>query len=162
MKVPAKRDFKKIISDYLWGEAVNAAMGMFVFIVLIVGLFYATIWEQQTILVDIFFYCLILLVGVVMIYVSIFEFYKLNIYKKILKNDTYVIENCVPRNVSMKMNRGRKEIELVAKYENTLGELSDREVTILSQNKKLCVSDCEGKDCKYIKLTDNYGFIFVE
>ena len=62
----------------------------------------------------------------------------------------------------MRMNRARKEIELVAKYESDSGELSEKEFTVLSNKKLLTVQDCEGKDCKYVKFTDNFGFLYVE
>ena len=162
MSITNKETFNKRISDYLFGEITQTIMGMFVFLVVVVGLLFTNIIEQHSLVLEILFYSLVGLVSVVMVYVCIFEFYKLNIYKKMLRNETYSIEDCISRNVTMKMNRARKEIELVAKYENNVGELSDKEFTVLSDKKVLTVPDCEGKECKYVKFTDNFGFIYLE
>lgn len=162
MSIANKETFNKRILDYLFTEVTQTVMGMFVFLVIIAGLLFTNIIEHNNFLLDILFYSLVGLVSVLMIYVCVFEFYKLNIYKKMLKNESYSIEDCISRNVTMKMNRARKEIELVAKYENNVGELSDKEFTVLSDKKVLTVPDCEGKECKYVRFTDNFGFIYVE
>ena len=162
MNITNKETFNKRISDYLFSEVTHTLMGLFVLLVVIIGAIFTGITTQQGLVLDILFYSLVGLIGVVMLYVCILEFYKIGVYKKILKNETYSVENCVSRNVTMKMNRARKEIELVAKYENNIGELSDKEFTVLSEKKVLTVPDCEGKECKYVKFTDNFGFLYVE
>ena len=156
-----KKVIEKQVSNYLWAENLQTFMGVLVCLVIGFGLFFANYVDNSIfvsgVLASIVFGFLFVLVA----FVLVCELRRTRIYSKMLKEGNYTLEDCISRNVNMKMNRSKKEVELVCKYENNNGELSEKEYAIISDAKVLCVSDCENKECSFVKFTDNFGFVMI-
>lgn len=156
-----KKIIEKQVSNYLWNENLQTFMGVLVCLVIGVGLFFANSIDNSifisSIVASIVFAFLFLLVA----FVLVCELRRIKTYSKMLKEGNYTLEDCISRNVNMRMNRAKKEVELVCKFENTDGQLSDKEYAIISDSKVLCVSDCENRECSFVKFTDNFGFIMI-
>ena len=156
-----RKVIEKQVSNYLWMENLQTIIGVIVFFIIGFGLVFAQYVDGSlfisNIVMNITFGLFFIFVG----FVLILEFRRTFTYSKMLKTGTYTIEDCVSRNVDMRMNRAKKEVELVCKYEDKDGKLSEKDYPIISNSKVLCVSDCENKECTYIKFTDNFGFIMI-
>jgi hypothetical protein len=156
-----KKVIEKQVSNYLWMENLQTFMGVVVCITIALGLFFTNLVDSGLFISNLIVSIILGFLFILVVFVLIDEYKRTRIYAKMLKEGNYTLEDCISRNVNMKMNRTKKEVELVCKYENNAGELSDREYAIISDSKKLCVSDCENKECSFVKFTDNFGFIMI-
>lgn len=156
-----RKVIEKQVSNYLWMENLQTFMGVLVCLVISVGLFFANSIDNSIFISSVVASTVFAFLFVLVAFVLICELRRTKIYSKMLKEGNYTLEDCISRNVNMKMNRAKKEVELVCKYENTDGELSDKEYAIISNSKVLCVSDCENRECSFVKFTDNFGFIMI-
>lgn len=152
---------EKQVSNYLWMENLQTFMGVIVCLVISLGLFCANIVDSSIFVSNIIASIVFAFLFVLVAFVLVCELRRTRIYTKMLKEGNYTLEDCISRNVNMKMNRAKKEVELVCKYENTDGELSEKEYAIISDVKSLCVSDCENRKCSFVKFTENFGFIMI-
>lgn len=156
-----KKVIEKQVSNYLWNENLQTFMGVLVCLVISVGLFFANSIDDSIFVSSIVASIVFAFLFVLVAFVLVCELRRTKTYSKMLKEGNYTLEDCISRNVNMRMNRAKKEVELVCKYENNLGELSDKEYAIISDSKVLCVSDCENKECSFVKFTDNFGFVMI-
>ena len=156
-----RKVIEKQVSNYLWMENLQTFMGVLVCLVISVGLFFANSIDNSIFISSVVASTVFAFLFVLVAFVLICELRRTKIYSKMLKEGNYTLEDCISRNVNMKMNRAKKEVELVCKYENTDGELSDKEYAIISNSKVLCVSDCENRECSFVKFTDNFGFVMI-
>lgn len=156
-----KKVIEKQVSNYLWNENLQTFMGVLVCLVISVSLFFANSIDDSIFVSSIVASIVFAFLFVLVAFVLVCELRRTKIYSKMLKEGNYTLEDCISRNVNMRMNRAKKEVELVCKYENNLGELSDKEYAIISDSKVLCVSDCENRECSFVKFTDNFGFVMI-
>ena len=156
-----RKVIEKQVSNYLWMENLQTFMGVLVCLVISVGLFFANSIDNSIFISSVVASTVFAFLFVLVAFVLICELRRTKIYSKMLKEGNYTLEDCISRNVNMKMNRAKKEVKLVYKYENTDVELSDKEYAIISNSKVLCISDCENRECSFVKFTDNFGFIMI-
>ena len=156
-----RKVIEKQVSNYLWMENLQTFMGVIVCITIAVGLFFTNLVDNTLFISNIIVSAILGFLFLLVVFVLVGELRRTRTYTRMLKEGNYTLEDCISRNVNMRMNKSKKEVELVCKYENNMGELSEKEYAIISDAKTLCLSDCENKECSYVKYTDNFGFIMI-
>ena len=167
MRNPSEQEqvlINKRVSSYLIEEVFRLVLTSIVFIVLGVGLMYNHLTtinafgSLSNILMFVVYAALIFVLG----YVVYDCARDVIVNKDILKACAYSVEDCNVCNVSTSMNRSRKEIELVGNYKTLSGDTSDNKYQILTSSNSFTVSEVEGVDSLFVKMSDKLGLIVLK
>ena len=121
-----RKVIEKQVSNYLWMENLQTFMGVIVCITIAVGLFFTNLVDNTLFISNIIVSVILGFLFLLVVFVLVCELRRTRTYTKMLKEGNYTLEDCISRNVNMRMNKSKKEVELVCKYENNMGELFGR------------------------------------
>ena len=154
----------KRVSSYLVGEVLRLILTSIVFIVLGIGLMYNHLATENAFsgVSNILMFCVYVALIFVLAYVVYDCLRDVIVNKRVLKYCSYSVEDCNVCNVSTQMNRSRKEIELVGNFKTCSGDTSDKKYQILTSSSTFTVSEVEGMNGLFVKMSDNLGLIVLE
>ena len=160
-----KRILDGFLKNYFLGELIGFIFTFIVFLMISVGLCFHTyldfvknpiVWNMLTLIIVV---VLVLIFFVLCVWYSI---YLRNIYR-LFKGENYTISECISTSPTIKMYRGRGDIEILCKYKDIEGVECKRQYRTFSMSSKgSTLSDYENKDGYFVRFTDDLGFIMLK